>query len=121
MAWKLCFISILLLISRCVDKEIVLAHEIILKQCSSFFDKVLVQNLAEQADPYGKIVIILPGVRGKPLKQALNIIYTGKSKAVRSYYEVTDTDRVLRTIFGIRFALMTILNLTSSYFHVTSL
>ena len=88
-----------------MDNYCIYAHEAILKQCSSYVDKVLLPNCDEKihSDPFGKIIILMPDISSKSLKEALNIIYLGRSNNVCSYSEVAEADYILQTIFGMRF------------------
>ena len=89
---------------RCMDNQFIYAHESILKQSSPYIDEVLLPSCDEiiRMDPFGRIVILMPDIDIASLKQALSVIYLGKSGPVSTYSEVRKADQILRTIFRIR-------------------
>ena len=87
-----------------MDNQCIYAHESILKQSSPYVDEVLLPSRDEQIrmDPFGRIVIVMPDINVAALKQALRIIYLGRSNFVSTYSELRQADHILRTIFEIR-------------------
>ena len=87
-----------------MDNQCIYAHEAILKQSSLYIDEVLLPSCDEKIrlDPFGRILILMPDINIAALKQALTVIYLGRSNFVSTYSEVRQADQILRTIFQIR-------------------
>jgi len=85
------------IVFRCQDNQVVFAHELILKDCSPFWNEKLLPSDRRKPnnvydyeidaisvnklwDPFGRIIVLIPGVKSHILKHCLQIIYCGESQ-----------------------------------------